>query len=44
VWTPGRVAAAFATSNGDPNQIKHYIIKLSQMNQGLDVIFITDVD
>ena len=21
VWTPGRVAAAFATANGDPNKI-----------------------
>jgi hypothetical protein len=23
VWTPGRVAAAFATANGDPNNPKH---------------------
>jgi hypothetical protein len=29
MWTPGRVAAAFATANGDPNKIpntKNYII------------------
>ena len=22
MWTPGRVAAAFATANGDPNKIQ----------------------
>ena len=25
VWTPGRVAAAFATANGDPNKIPNTI-------------------
>ena len=30
VWTPGRVAAAFATANGDPNKIPN--TKLTMIN------------
>jgi hypothetical protein len=29
VWTPGRIAADFATTNGDPNKIpkvKHWLL------------------
>jgi hypothetical protein len=25
LWIPGRVAAAFATANGDPNKIHHML-------------------
>jgi hypothetical protein len=25
MWTPGRVAAALATANGDPNKILHLL-------------------
>ena len=34
VWTPGRVAAAFATVNGDPNKIPNSTQK--KATQGMD--------
>ena len=34
VWTPGSVAAAFATANGDPNKIPNY--KQSCHNAGMN--------
>jgi hypothetical protein len=29
VWTPRRVAAAFATANGDPNKIPKILMAMS---------------
>ena len=34
LWTPGRVAASFATANGDPNNTEHVTKQFQQGHGG----------